>query len=51
VFRNEAVLVDARGEPVFTLDSGDVLSIHGRTGEVFVGPRQVLSVQSDVAPA
>jgi hypothetical protein len=45
------VLVDARGEPVHTIRPGDVLSIHGQTGEVFIGPRQVLSADSGEAPA
>jgi len=44
VYRDEAVLVDAHGRPVYTLHCGDVLSIHGQTGEVYVGPRPVLGV-------
>jgi hypothetical protein len=51
VLRDRAVLVDARGEPVHTIRPGDVLSIHGQTGEVFIGPRQVLSADSGEAPA
>jgi enolase len=43
VLRGEGALVDASGEPVYTIRPGDVLSIHGQTGEVFVGPRKVLS--------
>jgi hypothetical protein len=50
VLRNEAVLIDARGEPAFRIHSGDVLSIHGQTGEVFAGSRQVLSAASGEAP-
>jgi pyruvate,orthophosphate dikinase len=47
VFRNEAVLVDAQGETVQTIKSGDVLSIHGQTGDVFTGSRPVLTVNQD----
>jgi len=45
VFRNEAVLVGPDGEVVFTLNSGDTVSVHGQTGEVYVGTREVLGVQ------
>jgi pyruvate,orthophosphate dikinase len=51
VLRDHAVLVDARGEPVYTVRPGDVLSIHGQTGEVFVGPRKVLSAGQTAEPA
>jgi enolase len=47
VFRNQAVLVDAQGETVQTINSGDVLSIHGQTGDVFTGSRPVLTVSRD----
>jgi enolase len=47
VFREDAVLVDANGETLFTINSGDVLSIHGQTGEVFVGSRPVLGVNQE----
>ena len=43
VYRDEAVLLDANGRPAHTLKCGDVVSIHGQTGEVFVGPRPILS--------
>jgi pyruvate, orthophosphate dikinase len=49
VSRNQAVLVDDHGEPVCTISPGDVLSIHGQTGEVFVGPRKVLSATQGAA--
>ena len=42
----EAILTDASGKPAFTLCAGDVLSIHGQTGEVFVGTRQVLGIEA-----
>jgi len=44
----EAILVDANGEPAHTVHAGDVLSIHGRTGEVFVGSRQIVGVKQDM---
>jgi len=47
VFRDEAVLVDADGEIAHTIKSGDVLSIHGQTGDVFVGPREITGIQTD----
>ena len=46
--REDAVLVDSHGEPLHTIKAGDVLSIHGQTGEVFVGSRAVLSVNQGV---
>ena len=42
----ETILMDASGEPAFTVRAGDVLSIHGQTGEVFVGTRQVLGIEA-----
>ena len=47
VFREEAELTDPNGEPLHTIKAGDVLSIHGQTGEVFMGSRPVLSVNED----
>jgi enolase len=47
VFRDDAVLVDQDGETLFTIKSGDVLSIHGQTGEVFMGSLPILSVNPD----
>ena len=51
VARNEAVLIDARGGFAHRINSGDVLSIHGQSGEVFVGPRPVVAVQTEEARA
>jgi len=51
VFREEAVLVDSAGEPLHTIKTGDVLSIHGLKGEVFVGSCPVRSVKSESAEA
>jgi len=47
VFRDEAVLVDADGNIRIALHCGDVVSIHGQTGEVFVGVRKVLGVRGE----
>jgi len=47
VFREDAELADSNGEPLHTIKAGDVLSIHGQTGEVFVGSRPVLSVNQE----
>jgi pyruvate,orthophosphate dikinase len=47
VSRNEAVLVGARGGSAHRIDSGDVLSIHGQSGEVFLGPRPMVAVQTE----
>jgi pyruvate,orthophosphate dikinase len=41
---NKAELVGADGQPAHTLRAGDVVSIHGQTGQVFAGMRQVVSV-------
>jgi enolase len=49
VFRDEAVLVGADGEEAFRLHCGDIVSIHGQRGEVFVGMRELLGVQADTA--
>jgi hypothetical protein len=47
VSRDDASLLDQHGEISFTIKSGDVLSIHGQTGEVFVGSRPVLGVNEN----
>ena len=41
---NKAELFGADGQPAHTLRAGDVVSIHGQTGQVFAGMRQVVSV-------
>ncbi len=43
---NEAVLVGKGGKPVKSYRAGDILSIHGQTGEVFDGPRTVVSIEN-----
>jgi pyruvate,orthophosphate dikinase len=45
----EAILVGTHNEPVITVHAGDVLSIDGQTGEVFVGSREILDVEADAA--
>jgi pyruvate,orthophosphate dikinase len=45
----EATLVGADSEPDQTVHAGDVLSIHGQTGEVFVGWQPILGVETDEA--
>jgi enolase len=42
VHGGEATLVDGNGTVVHTVRTGDVLSIHGQTGEVYVGPRELV---------
>jgi hypothetical protein len=44
VFRDDAELAGPDGKPLHTIKAGDILSIHGQTGEVFVGSCPVLSV-------
>jgi len=40
--RHEARLVDAEGRELYCVRKGDVVSINGRTGEVFVGSLAVV---------
>ncbi len=42
---DEATIIGSDGEVAHTVHTGDVLSIHGQTGEVFVGSRQVVSIE------
>jgi pyruvate,orthophosphate dikinase len=51
VYRNEAVCKAANGETAFTLHCGDIVSIHGQTGEVYVGARDIVSVTPAEAPS
>lgn len=44
---NKAELTTTDGQPVQEIRVGDVISIHGQTGEVFVGSLEVLSVTAD----
>jgi hypothetical protein len=47
VSANKATIMGAGGEPEETIHMGDILSIHGQTGEVFVGSRQVLGIEKE----
>jgi enolase len=51
VYRDEAVLVDEAGKPMHCLQRGDILSIHGQTGEVYFGFRPVFAIDPEVAGA
>jgi len=42
VHGNQATLVDESGSAMYTVRTGDVLSIHGQTGEVYVGSRELV---------
>jgi hypothetical protein len=39
--RREAVIVDAEGHVHHRLRKGDVVSIHGTSGEVYIGTRSL----------
>ena len=41
---DSAVLKEADGETEHIIHSGDILSIHGQTGEVYVGSRRILEI-------
>jgi len=44
--RREAIIVDADGNICHRLRKGDIVSLHGTSGEVYVGTRS-LSVETD----
>ena len=44
---NKAELTMPDGQPAREIRAGDVISIHGQTGEVFMGSLEVLSVTAD----
>jgi len=46
VSADKATLMGSGGKPEQTVHAGDVLSIHGQTGEVFAGSRQILSIEA-----
>jgi pyruvate,orthophosphate dikinase len=46
VRRRQVLLCDEDGEPLHTLSPGDVLSIHGQSGEVYAGSQPVQGVQN-----
>jgi enolase len=43
----EAIFKETDGGPAIIVRAGDVLSIHGQTGEVFVGSRQILGIEPE----
>jgi pyruvate,orthophosphate dikinase len=47
VGKGEALLMGANSESEQVIHAGDVLSIHGQTGEVFYGSCSILGVKSD----
>jgi hypothetical protein len=47
----EARLQIAGRDTEHIVHAGDVISIHGQTGEVFVGSRQILSAETGKAAA
>ncbi len=47
VLKHGAEFVKPDGTPSHLLQTGDVVSIHGQTGEVYAGPRDVLSIEAD----
>jgi len=44
VTAGKAIFRESSGGPAITVCAGDVLSIHGQTGEVFVGSREILGI-------
>ena len=51
VIPGEAIFKAGNGGPEITVRAGDVLSIHGQTGEVFIGSRQILGIEPEDAAA
>ena len=49
VSTDKATLSGAPGKPDTTVVAGDVLSIHGQTGDVFAGSCEVLSIETDTS--
>jgi pyruvate,orthophosphate dikinase len=46
VYADKATVTPGGGQPMQSIHTGDVLSIHGQTGEVFVGPREIVTIES-----
>lgn len=51
VYEEKAVLTGTGGEVEHTFIAGDILSIHGQTGEVFIGSRGLLEVKKTTKAA
>jgi len=47
VYADKATLAATSDQPEQVIHAGDVLSIHGQTGEVFVGPREIITIESE----
>jgi pyruvate,orthophosphate dikinase len=47
VQNNQATLAGIDDAPALTVKAGDVLSIHGQTGEVFIGARKILGIEPE----
>jgi len=50
VSADKATLTTGAGQTVHTLRAGDVVSIHGQTGDVYAGWREVISIDADALP-
>ena len=50
VDEDKAVLIGTDGEVEHTFVAGDILSIHGQTGEVFTGSRSLLEIKKTAKP-
>ena len=42
--KHEATIVDKQGNALHTIHAGDIISIHGTSGEVYVGTRELAHV-------
>jgi pyruvate,orthophosphate dikinase len=51
VTSGEAIFKASNGEPAISVCAGEVLSIHGQTGEVFIGSRQILGIEPEAVVA
>jgi pyruvate,orthophosphate dikinase len=47
VAHGEAFLVGEDDQPLYAVQAGDILSIHGQTGEVFEGSQPILGIDHD----
>ena len=50
VSKDKAVLIGANGKVEHTIKTGDIVSVHGQTGEVFVGSRRLLEIEKATKP-
>ena len=50
VSADKAMLIGANGEVEHTILAGDILSIHGQTGDVFAGSRPILEIDKTAEP-